>query len=184
MRTLRTGDLMLEPQVAAHAAELYPLLVDPEMSRYLDTEPPSDPAWLAERFAKLETRLSADGTQHWLNWVIRAPGHGLVGFVQATVYADTRADRCADIAYELGRPFWGRGWAARATTAMLHELADSYAVQRAFATVDHRNLRSIKLLTRLAFTPDEPPHHPQYTVAEGDRLFARNPLFEAARPAA
>ena len=180
MRTLRAGDLVLEPQVAAHAAGLYPLLADPEMSRYLDTEPPSDATWLAERFAKLETRLSADGTQHWLNWVIRAPGHGLVGLVQATVYPD----RCADIAYELGRPFWGRGWAARATTAMLHELAGSFAVQRAFATVDHRNLRSIKLLTRLGFTPDDPPHHPQYTVAEGDRLFARDPLFEAARPAA
>ena len=173
MRTLLTGELVLEPQLAAHAAEMFPLLADPEMSRYLDSDPPPDLAWLTTRFTKLETRLSADGREHWLNWVIRAPQHGLVGYVQATVYADGTAD----IAYELGRTFWGRGWASRSTLAMLHELANGYGVQRAFATVDARNLRSVQLLERLAFSASVPPRHPHYNVDEGDRLFVREPLF-------
>lgn len=180
MRTLQAGELVLEPQTAAHAAEMFPLLADPQMSRYLDTDPPSNLAWLTTRFAKLETRLSADGREHWLNWVIRAPQHGLAGYVQATVYTDGSAD----IAYELGRPFWGRGWASRSTLAMLHELADTYAVRRAFATVDARNLRSVHLLERLAFSASDPPSHPHYRVADGDRLFVREPLFDAPDPVA
>lgn len=173
MRPLQAGELALEPQTAAHAGEMFPLLADPEMSRYLDTDPPSDLAWLTARFAKLETRLSADGREHWLNWVIRSPLQGLAGYVQATVYADGSAD----IAYELGRAFWGRGWASRSTLAMMHELADGYGVQRAFATVDARNLRSVQLLERLAFSASDPPRHPHYGVADGDRLFVREPLF-------
>ena len=180
MPTLQADPLVLEPQTAAHAAEMFPLLADPEMSRYLDTDPPSDLAWLTARFAKLETRLSADGREHWLNWVIRTPQQGLAGYVQATVYADGSAD----IAYELGRRFWGRGWAWRSTLAMLRELADGYGVQRAFATVDRHNLRSVRLLERLGFDTLDPPRHPHYSVAEGDLLFGREPLFATPDPAA
>ena len=180
MRTLQAGDLTLEPQTAAHAAEMFPLLADPEMTRYLDTDPPSDLAWLTARFAKLETRLSADGREHWLNWVIRSPQHGLAGYVQATVYTDGSAD----IAYELGRRFWGRGWASRSTLEMLQELGRGYGAQRVFATVDRRNHRSVRLLTRLAFSIQDPPRHPHYDVAEGDVLFGRDPLFPASNPAA
>ena len=174
MQTLHADGLVLEPQTAAHAAEMFPLLADPALYHYLDSGPPQDLAWLAARFAKLETRLSADGLEHWLNWVIRTPGHGLVGFVQATVYADGSAN----VAYELGSAFWGRGWATRSTAAMLRELADHYGVQRAFAAVDQRNLHSIKLLTRLGFTIVDAQRHPHDQVADGDWLFLREPLFE------
>ena len=173
MRTLQADDLVLEPQMAAHAAEMFVLLSDPALYHYLDSGPPTDPAWLAARFAKLESRQSADGSEQWLNWVIRTPQRGLAGFVQATVHADGSAN----IAYELGTAFWGRGWATRSTLAMLQELADQYAVLRAFATVDKRNLHSIKLLTRLAFTAVDSRRHPQHGVAEGDWLFVREPLF-------
>ena len=189
MRSLRVGDLTLEPQVAAHAPEMFELLSDPVLSEYLDTDPPPDVAWLTARFARLEARLSGDGREHWLNWVVqapvqgpteRAPSRGLVGFVQATV----DANGSAYIAYELGRAFWGRGWATQATTAMLRELVDHYAVQRAFATVDKRNLRSIRLLERLAFSPAPPQAYAQHDVSEGDWLFQRDPLFATSTPAA
>lgn len=54
MRTHEADDLMLEPQTVAHAADLFPLLRDPALHRCLDTGPPPD-AWLAARFAELET---------------------------------------------------------------------------------------------------------------------------------
>jgi RimJ/RimL family protein N-acetyltransferase len=179
MRTLAAGELWLEPQTAAHAADMFALLSDPALYLYLDDEPPPSLAWLAERFTKLETRLSGDGREHWLNWVIRAPQHGLVGFVQATVYPD----RSANVAYELGREFWGRGWATTATAAMLLELESHYAVTRYFATVDKRNERSIKLLQRLDFTIVDSASHPHDTVAEGDWLFARESATGLDRPA-
>ena len=188
MRILRTDDLVLEPQVAAHAPEMFELLSDPVLSEYLDSPPPPNVGWLTERFAKLETRLSGDGREHWLNWVVRAPvqgqvgrapGRGLVGFVQATVCPDGSAN----VAYVLGRGFWGHGWATQATAAMLRELADHYAVRRAFATVDKRNLRSIRLLERLAFSL-APDLHQEHGAAEGDWLFRRDPLFTGSAPAA
>ena len=173
MHTLRVDGLVLEPQTAVHAAEMFVLLSDPALYPYLDDGPPQDEAWLAARFARLETRLSADGSQHWLNWVIRAPQHGLVGFVQGTVYADGSAN----VAYLLGSAFRGRGWATRSTATLLQELADHYAVQRAFATVDKRNLDSIKLVTRLGFAIIDAKHHPHHGVAAGDWLLLREPLF-------
>ncbi len=175
MRTLNAGDLVLEPQTVAHAADMFALLSDPALYRYLDSGPPIDAGWLAARFEKLESRRSADGQQQWLNWVIRSPQAGLVGFVQATVYPDASAN----IAYELGSAFWGRGWASRATRAMLDELAEHDGVVRAFATVDQRNLASIKLLTRLGFEMIDSRRHPHHDVAEGDWLFLREPLRQA-----
>jgi RimJ/RimL family protein N-acetyltransferase len=175
MRTLQAGGLTLEPQTAAHAPEMFVLLSDPVLCEYLDSGPPSDVAWLTERFSRLETRRSGDGLEHWLNWVLRVPGQGLVGFVQATVHADGSAH----VAYELGRAFWGRGWATQATSAMVQELADHYAVQSAFATVDKRNVRSIRVLERLGFTVASADSGSPHGAAEGDWLYRRDPLFAA-----
>ena len=179
MRSLRAGDLVLEPQTAAHAPGMFELLSDPVLAKYLDSAPPPDMGWLTDRFARLESRLSGDGREHWLNWVVCAQAQRPVGFVQATV----DPDGSANVAYVLGRAFWGRGWATQATEAMLRELADHYAVRRAFATVDKRNLRSIRLLERLGFSLAPPDKHPQHDVAKGDWLYRREPLFTGSAPA-
>ena len=75
MRTLNTPLCTLEPQVAAHAPEMFTVLSDPAIYEFENAAPSSE-AWLAERFAKQESRISKDGTQHWLNWVVRlGTGH-------------------------------------------------------------------------------------------------------------
>jgi RimJ/RimL family protein N-acetyltransferase len=175
VRTLHAGELTLEPQTAAHAAGMFVLLADPALYLYLDDDPPADEAWLAARFGRLESRRSADGLEHWLNWVIRPPGNGLVGFVQATVYPGG----AADVAYLLGGAFRGRGWARRSTGAMLKELARSYGVRRAYATVDRRNQPSLGLLQRLGFSEVAARIHPHHAVAAGDSLLLREPTFDA-----
>ena len=148
MRTLWTDGLVLEPQVAAHAEELYPILRDPALYEY-ENDPPASLEALRARLARLESRTSPDGAEGWLNWVIRLPSAEPIGFVQATVHADGRAA----IAYELGSAYWGRGLARRAVEAMLSELAEAYAVQRFSAALKRPNLRSMRLLERLGFTP-------------------------------
>ncbi len=106
---------------------------------------------MRERFARLASRRSPDGNQRWLNWVIRLQdglaNGDLAGYVQATVYADDSAN----IAYVLGNAFTGRGLARQATAQMLDMLAHQHAVQLAFATVDERNTRSLRLLHALGF---------------------------------
>src|SRR5882672_1535799 len=123
MHVIGTGSLTLEPQTAAHAEEMFAVLSDPAIYEY-ENEPPPSLEWLRTRFTKLETRVSPDGHEQWLNWVIRLSGAELIGYVQATVHPDAQAA----IAYELASVYWGRGLARRAVQAMMAELVEHYGV--------------------------------------------------------
>lgn len=148
MRTIDCQRVALEPQVAAHAEEMFAVLNDPAIYEY-ENELPSSVDWLRERFARLESRRSADGTQRWLNWVVRLRRTGLIGYVQATVFPSRRAA----IAYVLASEYWGRGLAAEACRGMIAELAEHYRVVTVHATFKRRNARSARLLGRLGFAP-------------------------------
>jgi RimJ/RimL family protein N-acetyltransferase len=137
----------LEPQVAAHAAELYAVLRDPRLYRFTDDKEPTDETALRARLGRLESRRSPDGTEQWLNWVVRNDAGVVVGYVQATVYAHHEAE----VAYVVGREHWRRGYGAAATAAMLDELRVSYGVIRATATLDPDNTASLALLAKLGF---------------------------------
>ncbi|HEY9066272.1 MAG TPA: GNAT family N-acetyltransferase, partial [Burkholderiaceae bacterium] len=146
MRLLASGGLTLEPQVAAHAEEMFAVLSDPAIYEY-ENEPPPSVEWLRERFARLETRRSPDGQEQWLNWVIRLPSSEAIGFVQATLQADGQAV----VAYVLSSKHWGKGLAQQAVRVMLAELVDRYDVQMFFAVLKRQNQRSARLLERLSF---------------------------------
>jgi RimJ/RimL family protein N-acetyltransferase len=148
MRTIETAALRLEPQVAAHALEMFPVLCDPAIYEY-ENEPPASLEWLRKRYEHLESRQSADGTQQWLNWVIRLPGSELIGYVQATLQGGGRAA----IAYELASAYWGRGLARAAVEAMIGELGSRYGVRELSAVLKRDNQRSRRLLERLGFAP-------------------------------
>ena len=146
MRTVHAGSLVLEPQVAGHAAEMFGVLSDPAIYEF-ENSPPVSAAWLAERYAKLESRVSPDGKEQWLNWVVRLPTGELAGYMQATIVSDG----AVHIAYELASRFWGRGIGSAAVSAMLEELAISYGSCTFVATLKAGNRRSIALLERLGF---------------------------------
>ena len=78
MRILHPGVLALEPQTAAHAAEMFEVLSDPAIYEH-ENAPPASLEWLRTRFEKLESRKSGDGREQWLNWVIRLPSSELIG---------------------------------------------------------------------------------------------------------
>jgi ribosomal-protein-alanine N-acetyltransferase len=148
MNTLTAGSLRLEPQLASHATPMFELLCDPAIYEFGNAPPASESA-LRRRFELLETRRSADGSQQWLNWVVRLPSGELAGYVQATVHEPARAY----VAYELASRFWRRGIATQALQALLRELASTYAVRDAFAVLLTGNFRSAGLLRKLGFVP-------------------------------
>lgn len=143
---------MLEPQRAAHAAEMFGVLGDPAIYEFENAPPPSQ-AWLEQRYAKLESRRSADGSEHWLNWVVRLPTGELAGYVQATVMPSSRAF----VAYEFASRHWRQGIGSRAVRAMLVELVEAYAVHTFVAVLKARNHRSLALLRSLGFSEEVPP---------------------------
>jgi RimJ/RimL family protein N-acetyltransferase len=171
MRVLRAGDLVLEPLTAAHAEAMFTVLSDPAIYAYENAPPPSVD-WLRARYARLESRASADGTEQWLNWVVRARDAALVGYVQATV----RGDATAAVAYELASAHWGRGYGRRAVEAMLAELDQHYGVRTFTAVLKRANARSLHLLERLAFAPAPATLYGRYGVEPDELLMLRDAL--------
>ena len=168
MRTLEADRLTLLPQTVAHADEMFVVLSDPAIYRH-ENAPPQSVEWLRERFARLESRASADGNEQWLNWVVRIPSGALIGYVQATLYGKAKAA----IAYELNSAFWGQGLAHRAVATMIDELAGPYGVRCLSALLKCDNLRSRRLLDRLGFTLASPDLHARQQVERDETLMLR-----------
>jgi [ribosomal protein S5]-alanine N-acetyltransferase len=165
---INAGSLVLEPLVATHAAELYPLLADRELYRYLDHGPPASQQQLEDTYRRLEARVSADGREWWLNWAVRDMSLGVVGYVQATV---PTVGRSAWIAYVLGRSFQGQGRARRAVTAMCGHLAQAHRKTLFKACVEVSNRPSIRLLEHLGFEAAAPQTTEAAGLAPTERLY-------------
>lgn len=125
---------------------MFRVLSDPAIYEF-ENEPPSSEAWLAERYARLERRVSPDGSQAWLNWVVRLPGGELSGYVQATVLGSG----AALVAYELASRHWRQGIGGSAVSAMLDELHSNHGVRLFVAVLKSANFRSLGLLRSLGF---------------------------------
>lgn len=147
---------------------MYTVLTDPAIYEFENSPPPSE-QWLLERFRKLESRRSADGTEHWLNWVIRLNAGALAGYVQATVLPDASSL----VAYELGSRYWRRGIGRAAVSAMLAELEAEYAVRVHAAVLKSANFRSLGLLQSLAFRPGGAELRVRFAVAPDEALMVR-----------
>jgi RimJ/RimL family protein N-acetyltransferase len=134
---------------------------------YMPGAPPVSASALRQRYARLEKGCSADGSERWLNWVVRLASQECVGFVQATIYPGLSAD----LAFAFAPGYWGRGVAFEACQAVLPCLGRDFEVRALYATVDPKNLRSIRLLQRLGFHEVPAEHYPNGEVAPGDLAF-------------
>jgi [ribosomal protein S5]-alanine N-acetyltransferase len=146
VNTLTTTLCTLEPQVEAHAAEMFSVLCDPAIYQF-EGEPPPSVERLATGYRRKEARVSPDGSETWLNWVVRLKSGELAGYVQATVTADGRSL----VGYEFASRFWRQGLATSALQAMFAELARHYAVSELIAVLKAANFRSMGLLRKLGF---------------------------------
>ncbi len=177
MQTLTTPQLVLEPLSVAHADEMFELLREPALYRYLDYGPPPSLDHLRYNYAMVEAHESSGETtsfgERWLNWVARVAGElraPPVGYVQATI----SVPGIAWIGYVFAQPQWGRGHAHAATLAMIEHLATHYAVQRCLATVEVENHRSSRLLARLGFHEATAEEAIGHTLTATERLFVRD----------
>ena len=170
MNTLKISNCILEPQDVSHAPEMFRVLSDPAIYEF-ENEPPVSEQWLARRFAFLESRQSQDGTQKWLNWVVRMPDGKLAGYVQATVLESG----AAYVAYELQSLYWRRGLGSSAVAAVLQELSATYLVHTAVAVLKTANYRSVALLERLGFSPAGPAQAQEFEAEEDERVMVKSP---------
>ena len=149
---MTTERLLLEPLTPAHAVEMAPLLDDPALYRYTGGGP-VPLRQLRERYERQARGRSADGRQLWFNWIVRETATSVaVGYVQATVDVESRA---ADVAWVIGSPHQGSGYAREAAGAMVAWLR-STGVTAVTAHVRPENVASaaVARAVGLAATPD------------------------------
>ncbi|PFH08557.1 RimJ/RimL family protein N-acetyltransferase [Collimonas sp. PA-H2] len=145
---LSTSRLILEPLLARHAEILFAHLSDAALYTYMPHQPPASAASLAERYQRLESRRSADGSAIWLNWAVRlAGGEEYVGYVQASVEADGQAM----LAYFVFAPYQRQGYAVEMCTKVRDYLFSAFAASSVCALIDTRNRASIALVERMGF---------------------------------
>ncbi len=143
---LESERLILEVLRPGHAAELFSVLQDPEMYRYIPGNPPVSEEELLERYTRQAAHSDAEGV--WLNWILRLKADGrCIGYVQATIPASPPAL----LAYQVSSLHWGRGYAFEACSVALAHLAEAWMVSEIHAEVDTRNAASIRLAERLGF---------------------------------
>ena len=109
---ITTPRLVLHPVTVADAAEMVDVLADPVLYEFTGGEPPTS-AELETRYAR-QVEGSGRPGEIWCNWIVRrATDRRAVGFVQATVVADT-----ADLAWLIGISYQGQNFASEAAQAM------------------------------------------------------------------
>jgi RimJ/RimL family protein N-acetyltransferase len=127
---------------------MFVVLSDPAIYEF-ERVPPRSVEKLAAGYRRLEARVSPDGSEKWLNWVVRLPNQELAGYVQATVLDSGTSY----VAYEFASKHWRRGIGSAAVGAMLAELERSYGVHLFVAVLKSANCRSMGFLRHLGFKP-------------------------------
>lgn len=131
-------ELSLEPLTVAHAEEMAGVLSDPALYQYIGGSPPGVEG-LRQRYEWL-VKGSPELSVRWFNWVVRRSDGTAVGFVQATV-GPGHGGPSAVIAWMVGAPWQGRGFATRASHALVLWLRE-HGVRRITAHIHPDNTAS------------------------------------------
>jgi ribosomal-protein-alanine N-acetyltransferase len=146
--TALTARLRIEPLRASHAPLLFDALADARIYTYVPDEAHATVDSLARRYAFLECGAPAGVSEVWLNWALRRIDTGAyIGTLQATVTPASHAS----IGYVLTPSAWRHGFATEACGWLLAALQKHFVLDEIVATVDVRNLRSLRVLERLGF---------------------------------
>jgi RimJ/RimL family protein N-acetyltransferase len=169
MTPMHTERLLLEPLCPGHAEEMFPVLSDPAIYQWLDYGAPSSVEYLQALYARLEAGRSPDGSEVWVNFLVRLNGGGAIGYVQATVYPGQKTY----VGYVLASTYWGKGYAAEEMTALLTHLAREQPTPVTMAVIEVENIRSAALLRRRDFAAAPAGHSSASGLTPTERLYVR-----------
>lgn len=133
------------------------VLADPSLYEFTGGEPPKVDE--LERQYSFQTRgESPDGSEEWVNHVVvLEPGEEPIGYVQATIPRDGSP---AEIAWVIGKPWQGHGYAIQATQLLVDQLAKR-GVRQLVAHIHPDHAASQAIARRVGLSPTD-------TVIEGE----------------
>jgi len=145
-----TPRLLLEPLAMRHAAQMVQVLAAPQLYRFTGGSPPTLPE-LTDRYERLVADPGRRG-EGWLNWVIRQrEDQRLAGTVQATITSEPAGLRAA-IAWVVGAPWQGRGYATESAQALIRWLR-AHEVMTIVAAIHPDHAASAAVARRAGMTP-------------------------------
>jgi RimJ/RimL family protein N-acetyltransferase len=145
-----TPRLLLEPLAVRHAAQMVEVLAAPRLYRFTGGSPPTLPE-LTRRYERLVAGPGRRG-EGWLNWVIRQrEDQQLAGTVQATITTGPAGLRAA-IAWVVGAPWQGRGYATESAQALIGWLREQ-EVMTIVAAIHPDHAASAAVARRAGMTP-------------------------------
>ncbi|MGW2225890.1 GNAT family N-acetyltransferase [Streptomyces formicae] len=153
---IRTARLDLVPLRVEHADEMAAVLADPALHTFIGGAPDGVTA-LRARYGRMLAG-SPDPAVSWLNWVVRLRTGQLpclVGTVQATITPGADGDGpTAEVAWVIGTPWQGRGFASEAACGLVDWLTTQRAVRTLVAHVhpDHEASAAVARAARLTAT--------------------------------
>ena len=159
--SIATDRLDLVPLTVADAGALVAVLADPALYAYIGGAPPSR-ADLVRRFRAQVAGRSPDGREAWHNWIVRERVSGAAtGYVQATIAVDGPAP--GEIAWMIGTPWQGRGYATEAARALVAWLEES-GVRLIVAHIHPDHGASAAVAERAGLAPTD-------ELVEGERVW-------------
>ena len=143
-----SDELLMEPVTCLHAAALQSLASDPWVSATSHLPSPYPPghaaAWI---LAATEARAKGEA----FHFAVMHAQEGFVGC--CSLMALSPRDRSAQVSYWIGRPYWGRGLATRATRWLLGFAFEALKLERVRTCVLDGNTASLRVLEKLGFLP-------------------------------
>ena len=151
---LSTARLRLDPLAEADADVMVGVLADPALYTVIGGDPPALEQ-LRVRYAAMAVGRSPDGGEQWLNWIVRLRAGGTaVGTVQATLWGGRAR---AELAWVIGAPWQGRGYATESATALVAWLrAGGVRLVTAHVHPDHAASRAVA--SRAGLVPTDEYH--------------------------
>ncbi|MFE4449921.1 GNAT family N-acetyltransferase [Streptomyces sp. NPDC056796] len=142
-----TSRLDALPLDVAHAEEMAAVLRDPALHTFTGGAP-EDAGALRARYER-QSAGSPDPAELWWNWVLRVrDGGALAGYVQATV----RGSR-AEVAWVIGTPWQGRGYAKEAAAGLVRFLVGQGSARTVVAHIHPEHTASAAVAAAAGLLP-------------------------------
>lgn len=129
---------------SAHARIMYPKLLDKNIYRYIEEEPPSSIEELKKQYENKYARWNSEDPR-WRNWIILI-GNEAAGYVQATITKDE-----AVLGWVVFNEYQGKGVGTNSVCAMIKEIIRDTGIKKFICTIEKNNVPSRKLARKLGF---------------------------------
>jgi ribosomal-protein-alanine N-acetyltransferase len=147
-RPLETARTRLRPYRAEDEDDFVNLFQDPDVSRYVgDGGDPGDPAEDRALFGRIFSLVYREN--RFAVWAVERSG-SFIGHAELKPSPSDDVDGW-ELVYMLTRPNWGTGLGGEVARAITRYGLIDLQLPAVWATIDHSNAASIKLITRLGY---------------------------------